>query len=186
MVLSHRRILKRKALSIELSLRDALKLIGGELEQRGRTQRLRSVKGADPLVLMLATAMLRARNVLMQEVIRLDAVTKKIAQSDPVCRRLMTIPGIGPDTALTFRAAVDDPHRFKTSRNVAAHFGLTPRRFQSGAVNVLGRITKCGDPTVRSAYTMRRLSYCTTAKARANCERGACGCFGRKVARRPG
>jgi transposase len=151
MLLTHRRILKRKALSIELSLRDALKLIGGKVELRGRTQRLKSVKGADPLVLMLATSMLRARNVLMQEAARLDAVAKKIAEADPVCRRLMTIPGVGPDTALTFRAAVDDPHRFKTSRNVAAHFGLTPRRFQSGAVSIMGRITKCGAPSVRSA-----------------------------------
>ena len=51
---------------------------------------------------------------------------------DPICRCLMSIPSVGPVTALTFKAAVDDPNRFKSSRTVAAHFGLTPRRFQSG------------------------------------------------------
>jgi transposase len=62
----------------------------------------------------------------------------------------MTVPGVGPLTALTFRAAIDDPTRFKTSRAVGAYFGLTPRRFQSGQVDVSGHISKMGDSEVRS------------------------------------
>ncbi len=54
-------------------------------------------------------------------------------------------PGVGPVTALTFKAAVDDPNRFKSSRTVAAHFGLTPRRFQSGEIDNPGHISKGGD-----------------------------------------
>ena len=57
---------------------------------------------------------------------------------------------IGFVTALTFKAAVDDPARFKRSRTVAAHFGLTPRRFQSGELDLEGHISKCGDAGVRS------------------------------------
>lgn len=63
----------------------------------------------------------------------------------------MTVPGVGPVVALTFRTAVDDPHRFSRSRTVGAHFGLTPRKFQSGTIDYDGRISKCGDGEVRTA-----------------------------------
>ncbi len=67
-----------------------------------------------------------------------------------VAMRLMTIPGVGPIAALTFKAAVDDPSRFKRSRTDGAHFGLTPRRFQSGEHDNPGRISKAGDRDVRA------------------------------------
>ena len=63
----------------------------------------------------------------------------------------MSVPGVGPVTALTFKAGVDDADRFKSSRTVAAHFGLTPRRFQSGETDNPGRISKAGDRDVRLA-----------------------------------
>ena len=62
----------------------------------------------------------------------------------------MTVPGIGPITALAFCAAIDDPARFRRSRSVGAYFGLTPRRHASGEVDWSGRISKCGDTMVRS------------------------------------
>ena len=62
----------------------------------------------------------------------------------------MAIPGVGPIAALTFRAAVDDPARFTSSRTVAAHFGLTPRRYQSGEMDNPSRISKAGDRDVRA------------------------------------
>jgi transposase len=62
----------------------------------------------------------------------------------------MTIPGVGPVTALAFTTAVDDPKRFKKSRSVGAYFGLTNKRFQSGEIDYSGRISKCGDRQVRS------------------------------------
>jgi len=84
----------------------------------------------------------------------LDNRTRKMALADPVCQRLMTVPGVGFITALTFKAGVDDPKRFKRSRTVGAHFGLTPRRFQSGEMDIDGHISKCGDADVRSTlYT---------------------------------
>lgn len=63
----------------------------------------------------------------------------------------MTVPGVGPVVALTFRTAVDDPRRFRRSRTVGAHFGLTPRKFQSSTIDYDGRISKCGDSEVRTA-----------------------------------
>ncbi len=62
----------------------------------------------------------------------------------------MTVPGIGPLTALAYRATIDDPTRFARSRNVGAYVGLTPRRFASGEVDYRGRISKCGDAMLRS------------------------------------
>ena len=63
---------------------------------------------------------------------------------------MRTVPGVGPIAALTYKAAVDGPARFQQSRTVAAHFGLTPRRYQSGEQDNLGRISKAGDRDVRS------------------------------------
>jgi transposase len=64
----------------------------------------------------------------------------------------MQIPGVGPVAALSFVTAIDDPSRFKRSRDVAAYFGLTSRRWQSGkSIDVQGRISKAGDPDVRRA-----------------------------------
>jgi len=76
----------------------------------------------------------------------------------------MSVPGVGAVTALTFKAAVDDPQRFKRSRTVAAHFGLTPRRYQSGETDNPGRISKAGAPDVRCAlYVAAHSLLCRTA-----------------------
>jgi transposase len=69
---------------------------------------------------------------------------------DPVCRRLMTVPGVGPLVALTYWALVDQPHRFVHSREVGAHVGLTPRRHQSGEIDYNGGVSKCGDIMLRA------------------------------------
>lgn len=106
---------------------------------------------ARPAFVRALLPLLEARHVLYRTYLKLDNEVKAAVRSDPVCQRLMTVPGVGAITALTFRAAVDDPARFKSSRTVAAHFGLTPRRFQSGETDNVGRISKAGDPDVRRA-----------------------------------
>lgn len=84
----------------------------------------------------------------------LDNRTRHLAEQDPVCQRFMTAPGVGFVTALTYKSGVDDPMRFKRSRTVGAHFGLTARRHQSGEVDFDGHISRCGDAAVRTAlYT---------------------------------
>ena len=73
----------------------------------------------------------------------------------------MSVPGVGPVTALSFKAGVDDPNRFKSSRTVGAHFGLTPRRFQSGENDNPGHISRAGDAEVRSALYVAAHSLLT-------------------------
>jgi len=94
--------------------------------------------------------LLDARVVLYQHFLELDRRVKRAASHDEVCMRMMTVPGVGPIASLTFKAAVDDPARFKRSRTVGAHFGLTPRRYQSGEHDNPGRISKAGDRDVRA------------------------------------
>ncbi len=78
-----------------------------------------------------------------------DARLEAVSKAEPVCRRLMTIPGVGPVTALAFRATIDDPDRFQKAADVGVYLGLTPRRYQSGEQDYQGRITKRGDSVTR-------------------------------------
>lgn len=83
---------------------------------------------------------------------KIQALDKQIgihARGDEVCRRLMTAPGIGPITALAYKAVIDEPARFQRSSTVGAYLGLTPKRYQSGEMNKSGRISKCGDALLR-------------------------------------
>lgn len=91
-------------------------------------------------------------HLYMEATTRIAPLTEKIhaiANSIEMVRRFMDIPGIGPVTALSFYAAVDNPQRFRKSSDVAAYFGLTPRQFQSGETNFMGAISRRGDPATR-------------------------------------
>ena len=88
---------------------------------------------------------------MWREFARLHREVLVIVKEDQVCRRLMTVPGVGALVSLTYRAGVDDPGRFAKSKSVGAFFGLTPRRYQSGETDVTGSITKVGDAAVRTA-----------------------------------
>ena len=93
--------------------------------------------------------MVRAREALRTEYTRLHDEMLAIAKPDPVCRRLMTAPGVGALVAITFKSAVDDPGRFIRSRALGAYFGLTPKKYQSGERDVTGAISRVGDAMVR-------------------------------------
>jgi transposase len=95
--------------------------------------------------------MLAARTALESEFKRLHRGLLALVRDDPVCRQLMSVPGVGAITAITFKSGVDDPTRFRRSRDVGPHFGLTPRKYQSGELDVTGSITKVGDRMVRTA-----------------------------------
>lgn len=121
----------------------------------------------DPLSSELMDAMLSARAALWRQYCRLhDLVVKMVARSE-LCRRFMAIPGIGPVTALSFMTAIDDPSRFRRSRDVAAYFGLTSRRWQSGtSIDVQGRISKAGDADVRRSLYEAASGLMTRFKGR--------------------
>lgn len=91
-----------------------------------------------------------ARDAVLKAIAAIDADMKKLAQASDACRRLMTIPGVGKLTALAFTAAIDDPSRFRRSRDLGAYLGLVPRRYQSGEVDYVGGISKVGDRRVRT------------------------------------
>jgi transposase len=97
----------------------------------------------------------------------LNKLVVQIAMRDELCRRFMAIPGVGPITALSFSSAIDDLARFRRSRNVAAYFGLTAKRWQSGtSIDGQGRISKAGDPDVRRALYEAASALLTRFKGR--------------------
>lgn len=155
LLLTQRRNLKRKFLDIENTIRHSLKAFGIRLKGTGRGGFERAVRDAvagDALTSELMDAMLNARAALWKQYGRLHDLVVKFVARDELCRRFMQIPGVGPVTALSFMTSIDDPSRFRRSRDVAAYFGLTSRRWQSGtSIDVQGRISKAGDPDVRRA-----------------------------------
>ena len=87
--------------------------------------------------------------MLREQIVIMHRRLLAIVRDDEVCRRLMTTPGVGPVVALTYRAAVDVPARFRKSKAVGAVFGLTCAKYQSGEVDWNGRISRCGDEMMR-------------------------------------
>src|SRR5919202_433155 len=96
-------------------------------------------------------AMRRAREGLRGEFALLHRRIVALVRGAPGCRRLMTAPGVGALVAITFKTAVDDPARFRTAKSVGAHFGLTPKKYQSGETDVTGGGSKGGGAVVRTA-----------------------------------
>jgi len=154
-LLGCRKLVVRKLVDVENEIRGTLRAFGLKVGSvsRGRfAARITALaEQADPLIAELVLRLLAIRATLLVEYRRMHLLVVKATAADPVCRKLMTVPGVGPVAALAFRTGVDDPHRFKRSRTVAAHFGMTPRRYQSGEVDYTGRISRCGDREVRQA-----------------------------------
>src|SRR6266700_1110405 len=103
-----------------------------------------------PELIAVVEPLLKARKAIEQQTDDLDRKVLKLARHDAQVRRFMTVPGVGPITALCFKATIDDPTRFKRSRSVGAYVGLTTRRHASGETDWTGRISKCGDAMLRS------------------------------------
>lgn len=155
LLLTHRRNLKRKFLDLENAIRHSLKAFGIRLHKVGRAgfdAAVREAVASDALTTELMNSMLAARAALWKEYLHLHQLVVRYVAQDELCRRFMGIPGVGPVTAMAYRTAVEDPSRFKHSRDVAAYFGLTSKRWQSGtSIDIQGRISKAGDPDVRRA-----------------------------------
>ena len=153
-LLAGRKLLQSKLLDVELSIRGLLRGFGlkvGEVS-RGRFEvRVRELIAGHAMLAAVIGAMLQARAAVWREFTALHRQMLAIARQDAVCRRLMGVPGVGALVALTYRAAVDDPGRFHSSKAVGAHFGLTPKKYQSGETDLDGGISKVGDGMVRTA-----------------------------------
>ena len=149
-----RKQLLNKVLDIETSIRGILRNFGlkvGDIPRGGFESRVRELAAGQAMLEQVVDAMLAARTTLRAQFNRLHKAVLAIVREDAVCRRLMTVPGVGPLTAIIFKSAVDDPSRIKRSKGAGALFGLTPRKYQSGERDVTGAITRVGDEMVRTA-----------------------------------
>ena len=152
MLLTHRKLLQAKAIAIENDLRSTLRNFGLKVGMVGAVKfegRIKELVENLPDLATLAEPLIIVRRVLHEQLGILHRRLLDIVRNDDVCRRLMTVPGVGPVVALTYRATVDVPARFKNSKAVGASFGLTPSRHQSGESDRPGAISRCGDEMMR-------------------------------------
>ena len=153
-LLTARKLIQSKLFDVEMSLRGILRGFGLKV---GPTTPLRFAKRISELVAgqatleLVAQSLLAAHAVLLREFNNFERQVRTKARQDSRVRLLMSAPGVGPIVALTYVSAIDDPTRFKSSKGVGAHFGLTPKKHQSGKKEVTGRISKMGDGAVRTA-----------------------------------
>jgi transposase len=152
MLLTHRQLLQSKAIAIENDLRATLRNFGLKVGMVGKVRfeaRIKELVEKLPDLAALVEPLLIVRRVLREQIVILHRRLLAVVRDDEVCRRLMTIPGVGPVVALTYRATVDVPARFRKSKAVGAVFGLTCSKHQSGEIDRTGRISRCGDEMMR-------------------------------------
>ena len=152
-LLTARKLVQSKHHDTEMSLRGILRGFGlkvGKTSQRTFASRVRELVAGHPTLLLVAEALLAARAALGEQLSKLEKRVRSLARGDRRVRRLMSAPGVGAVVALTVVAAIDDPARFRSSKAVGAHFGLTPKKYQSGETDVTGRISKIGDAGART------------------------------------
>jgi transposase len=153
-LLTSRKLVQCKLLDIESDMRGTLRNFGlkvGVVSTIGYEARIRDLVKSFPKLAAIVEALLTVRRVMRQQLATLHKMLLDTVRHDPVCRRLMTTPGVGAVVALTYRSSIDQPQRFVHSRAVGAHVGLTPRRYQSAEIDYDGGISKSGDSMLRTA-----------------------------------
>ena len=152
MLLTHRKLLQSKAIAIDNDLRGTLRNFGLKVGVVGAVKfeaRIKELVENIPDLAVLVEPLLVVRRVLREQLVIQHRRLLTTVRDDEVCRRLMTVPGVGPVVSLTYRATVDVPARFHKSKSVGAVFGLTCAKYQSGEVEWSGRISRCGDEMMR-------------------------------------
>jgi transposase len=153
-LLTTRKLVLNKRIDVEMGLRGILRGFGlkmGPTTPRTFETRVRELVDGHPTLLVVAEALLAARAALVTQLKGVEKRLISLARDDRRARLLMSAPGVGVIVALTYVSAIDDPTRFRSSKAVGPHFGLTPKRYQSGETDVSGRISKMGDAGVRAA-----------------------------------
>jgi len=164
MLLTHRKLLQAKAIAVENDLRATLRNFGLKIGVVGAA-RVKELIENFPDLVALVEPLLVVRRVLREQISILHRRVVAAVRNDEVCRRLMTVPGVGPVVALTYRATVDIPARFRKSKSVGAVFGLTPARDQSGERDRPGAISRCGDEMMRTTlYEAAQVMLLRSAK----------------------
>ncbi len=153
-VLTARKLIQAKLRDVENHLRGILRGFGlkvGHTTARTFAGRIRELVAGQATLQMIAQALLAVHAVLLREFNGFERRVRTMARTHAQARLLMTTPSVGPIVALTYAGAIDDPARFKSSKQTGAHFGLTPKKYQSGQTDYTGRISKIGDASVREA-----------------------------------
>ena len=152
-LLAARKLVQVKLHDVEMSLRGILRGFGLKVGPTTPVRfegRIRELVAGHPSLEAIAQGLLAVRVGLRREFDRFEKQVRAIARSDTRTRLLMSVPGVGAIVSLTFVAAIDDPARFNSSKQVGAYFGLTPTKYQSGETDIDGRISKIGDAGVRA------------------------------------
>lgn len=166
-VLIARERLVHMIIKIENTIRGLLKVYGlkiGAVHRCTFAARVEKLLENDPDLRVGLDPLLETRNAMRRQKVLLDRKLALMARQDEVCRRLMTISGVGPIVSLAFKATVDEPSRFRNAKAVGAHLGLTPRIYQSGEIDRSGNISKCGDRMMRQALYEAANSHLRIAK----------------------
>jgi transposase len=153
-MLSARKLVQSKLRDVENHLRGILRGFGlkvGHTTARSFAGRIRELVAGQANLETIAQALLAVHAVLLREFNGFERRVRIMAREHVKARLLMTTPAVGPIVALTYAGAIDDPARFKSSKQTGAHFGLTPKKYQSGQTDITGRISKIGDAAVREA-----------------------------------
>jgi transposase len=147
-MLTARKLVQSKLQDVENSLRGILRGFGlkvGKTTPRSFAWRIRELVAGHANLHSIAQALLSVRAVLLREFDAFENRVRCMARADTKAKLLMSTPAMGPIVALTYASAIDDPARFKSSKQAGAYFGLTPKRYQSGTIDHTGRISKIGD-----------------------------------------
>ena len=153
-ILTARKLVQSKLYDVEMSVRGILRGFGlkvGRTTPKRFADRIRNLVAGHDTLATIAQALLSVHEVLLRELNGFEKQVRTMARDDTRVRLLMSAPGVGPIVALTYVSAIDDPTRFKSSKGVGAHLGLTPKKYQSGETDRDGRISKIGDAAARSA-----------------------------------
>ncbi len=164
LLLSNRRTLLVKRVAIDNEIRGTLKAFGlklGAVTVAAFEARVEELLADRSRLMAMVRPMLAARTALRQQCEVLHRMVLKTVRANAVCRRLLTVPGLGPIIALTYATGVDDPARFAHARDLGPHFGLTPRKYASGEIDRNGSITKAGDAAVREVLVQAALTLLT-------------------------
>jgi transposase len=167
-LLGSRALLVAMKRDLENQIRGLLKNFGlviGRAKMNTFTAKAIELIDGVPALAAAVEPLIKAREAIARQIEGLDRKLLRLARSEPQVRRFMTVPGVGPVTALCYLATIDDPARFKKSRSVGAYVGLTTRRYASGETDRTGRISKCGDNMLRS-YLFEAANVLLTRVAR--------------------
>jgi len=153
-ILTTRRLIEKKLRDVEMSLRGVLRGFGlkvGKTTPSNFAERIKELVSGHPALQIIAGSLLAVREVLLREFRGYEKRVRTMARHSEDARLLMSTTGVGAVISLTYVSAIDDPKRFKNSKQVGAHYGMTSKRYQSGATDYTGRISKIGDKSVRTA-----------------------------------